>query len=44
MKFGLILMAVMALGFVGRLGWEELFVKNTEEFGIKEVPLTDFEG
>ena len=44
MKFGLILVAVMALGFAGRLGWEELFVKNTEEFGIKEVPLTDFEG
>lgn len=43
-KFGLILVAVMALGFAGRLGWEELFVKNTEEFGIKEVPLTDFEG
>ena len=44
MKLGLILVAVMALGFAGRLGWEELFVKNTEEFGIKEVPLTDFEG
>jgi hypothetical protein len=44
MKLGLILTVVMALGFAGRFGWEELFVKNTEEFGIKEVPLTDFEG
>ena len=44
MKFSIILVVVMALGFAGRLGWEELFVKNTEEFGIKEVPLTNFDG